>query len=219
MKTISAVGVLALIGLGAAFPASATLVVSHMTSDLDLLALLPEENIAFVAEGRIGDLGGAATFELDLGQSTAAPLVTAQHVWPNSVSESFSLTYDKVSNLARLTVGGTALEYSPDLLFMEIFIRTRAVDEGTSIVLGGMTLNGQSITENCTASGADGLDILRVQAGTLLDGFTLLGNVTMTWSGAAPTQSHLAFQIKVGSIDPQVSTSKTTWGGIKSRFR
>ncbi|MDD4858318.1 MAG: hypothetical protein PHD74_09475, partial [Candidatus Krumholzibacteria bacterium] len=55
------------------------LVVKHLGTDAELLAIISDT--VFVAEGRIGDLGGAATFELDLGKSTAAPSVTAQYAW------------------------------------------------------------------------------------------------------------------------------------------
>jgi len=55
--------------------AVAALTTSHLATDDALFALLPAFD--FVAEGRIGDLGGAATFELDLGATTSAPSVGA----------------------------------------------------------------------------------------------------------------------------------------------
>ena len=57
--------VTALVALAAlAGSAGATIVTSHLSSDAQLLALLSDT--LFVAEGRIGDGSGAATFEIDL---------------------------------------------------------------------------------------------------------------------------------------------------------
>ena len=44
----------------------AQITTSHIATDTELIAMLSDT--MFVAEGRIGDRGGAATFELDVGQ-------------------------------------------------------------------------------------------------------------------------------------------------------
>ncbi|UCG51589.1 MAG: hypothetical protein JSW58_15605 [Candidatus Latescibacterota bacterium] len=68
----------AMVVLLLAVPVFAEIVTSHLSSDAEMLAVL--ENVAIVAEGRIGDLGGPATHELDLGDDTGNPDTTAQYV-------------------------------------------------------------------------------------------------------------------------------------------
>jgi hypothetical protein len=67
------------------------------------------------------------------------------------------------------------------------------------------------------ASGPDGLDILAVSGIDLSQGFTLTGVAVLTWTGSAPTQSRLAFQIKIGNA-PTVPAEKNTWGKIKGIY-
>lgn len=76
-----------------ALPARAA-ILSHLSGDAALAALSP--TFSFAAEGRIGDLGGAATFELDLGHDTAAPATTAQYNWVSGQVEPFTLTGDAI---------------------------------------------------------------------------------------------------------------------------
>ena len=219
MKTVIGISVGALFGLSAMGSAPAALEVFHLESDEELLEILPEENVAFVAEGRIGDLSGSATFELDLGPSVGAPAVTDQHDWQSGVTEVFSLTYDKTWNRVDFTIGEKTLQYTPDQLFMEIFVRAWAEDSGTSISLEDLTLNGESVPATCEAVGGAGLDILRIRGGTLLDGFVFTGTATMEWSASPPTESRLSFQVSGGSPDTQVATAKVTWGQMKNRYR
>jgi hypothetical protein len=187
-----------------------------LSTDAELLALISDT--LFVAEGRIGDLGGAATFELDLGQSTAAPNTTAQYGWVNGQVESFTLTYSNVTKLVSFTLGGRSLTYTtPFPMFGDIFVRTRAVDSGREIILQNLVLDGQGVGDVSHAVG-DGLDILWISGGMLSDGFTLTGTATLSWVGAPPTQSRLAFQIKVAKLSV-IGVENDTWGGIKALYR
>jgi len=68
---------LAAVGLLAAAESAAAITTSHLTTDAQLTQLLPTK--LFVAEGRIGDRSGHATFELDIGQDTNAPVQTADY--------------------------------------------------------------------------------------------------------------------------------------------
>jgi hypothetical protein len=195
--------------------AVAALSTSHLSSDAEMLALLPAFD--FVAEGRIGDLGGAATFELDLGAETSAPSVTAQYAWQNAAVEPFTLVYDAGVGEARFTLGGHSLIYSTPLGADEMFIRTRAIPAGSSATVRDLVLEGVPVGAVSQASG-DGLDILRIQGGLLMDGFVLTGNAVLAWTGTPPTQSRLAFQIKVGKAYV-VDVTPATWGRIKSLYR
>ena len=190
--------------------------VSHIATDTELLALISDT--IFVAEGRIGDRGGAATFELDLGQSTAAPNTSAQYGWVSGQAEPFTITYNNVTGLVTFTLGGKTLTYTtPFPMFGDIFVRTRAVEVDRSVIVQDLVLNGQSVGDVSNAVGP-GLDILWISGASLLNGFTLTGTATLAWTGAAPTQSRLAFQIKVAKL-AVVGTEDESWGGIKALYR
>ena len=206
---------LALLFVLAAFPATAGIVTRHVATDAEMLAYI--QNIAFVAEGRIGDRGGAATFELDLGDDTGNPYATAQHPWQSGVAEPFTVAYDKPTNVVTFVLGGKTLSYSPAVAFEEFFVRTRATELNTAIQVYDLVLNGQPLGDISSAAGP-GLDILAVSGVDLFQGFTLTGTAVMTWTGTAPTQSRLAFQIKVGNA-PTVPAEETSWGRMKELYR
>ena len=46
------------------------------------------------------------------------------------------------------------------------------------------------------------LPAVQVRSSQIESDFLLTGDSTMTWAGAAPTQSSLAFQFKVGAVIP-----------------
>jgi len=188
---------------------------SHFASDASFQAFQPEPAINFVAEGRIGDRGGAATFELDLGQSTAAPATQAQYNWISGQAEPFTLSYNNISGVVTFQLGGRTLNYSPGATFTDIYIRTRATQAGTSVVVNNLVLDGCGIVDQSGATG-DGLDYLRLAGGTLGDGFVLTGNATLTWGVTPPANSHLAFQIKVGTPATIVPVESATWSSVKT---
>jgi hypothetical protein len=194
------------------------LTTSHIPTDADMLGLLSDT--LFVAEGRIGDRGGAATFEVDLGGDTGSPATTAQYNWQTTVPVSWTLTYNHVTNLITFTLDTVVLQYTTPLSgFSDVFVRTRAVNASSDIVVDNLVLDGVGVGDTSNANGnIDGLDILWISGGTLTDGFTLTGRTTMTWTGSAPTQSRLAFQLKVGTVAP-VATEPATWGRVKALYR
>jgi hypothetical protein len=200
-----------------AAPALGALTVQHLATDQDLLDLLSDT--LYVAEGRIGNNALDGDFEIDLGGSTAAPEVTRQYVWPNGTPVSWSLVYDHTSKLVTFTVGAEVLSWTSSLSgYTDIFVRTRAVDAGTDITVGGMTLDAEVVGDASATSGdASGLDILWIGGGTLQDGFTLTGQATLSWTGATPQHSRLAFQIKVGTLTP-LPVEETTWGRVKALY-
>jgi hypothetical protein len=186
---------------------------SHIASDAELVAMLSDT--MFVAEGRIGDRGGAATFELDLGQDTAAPYTTAQYDWQSGTVEPFTLTYDAGTSLVTFTLGGVTLQYTTSWFdFDQVFVRTRAVNEGSSVAVSDIVIDGESVMDQSQAIG-NGSDILWIRGAMLDNGFTLAGNAVLSWTGAAPTQSRLAFQVKIGKLGI-VSTEESSWSGIKN---
>jgi hypothetical protein len=206
----------ALLHLTAA-PAAACPTTSHFASDAAFHAVQPEAGIQFVAEGRIGDRSGAATFELDLGATTAAPATTAQYGWVNGQAEPFTLSFNSGTGVVTFQLGGKTLNYTPGGTFTDIYVRTRATQSGTSLVVDDLDLDGCPIADNSTAVG-DGIDYLRIAGGTLNDGFVLTGIATLSWGATVPTNSHLAFQIKVGTPEQIVPVESTRWSALKSRF-
>lgn len=198
--------------------ATAEVTTTHLDTDAELLDYLSDT--LFVSEGRIGDLGGAATFELDLGNDTGAPAVTAQHDWQSGSSEPFTIDYDNSTGLVTFTLGGKTLQYTTGYSdFDVIFIRGRAVETETSVSVDGIEVDGESIDDSVLASGSgNGLDILLIYGVDLNDGFTLNATAVLTWTGEPPTQSRLAFQVKTAR-SAIVESDDTSWGAVKSTYR
>lgn len=175
------------------------------------------QNTAVVSEGRIGDLGGSATFELDIGATTSAPSQTAQFVWPNGTAEPFTLTYDNLTNLVSFTVGGNTLTYTPVTpvtVSSDLYLRVRATTStGTtfsSIILHNMVLNGTPLTiQPYAANPGAGLEVVEVSGEILSNGFTLTGQSTMNWVGTPPSQSRLAYQITVADGYSDLAITKS----------
>lgn len=198
-----------------ASPATAELRTSHLATDAEMLALLSDT--LFVGEGRIGDGWGAATFEIDVGGDTGDPATTAQYGWPNGTAVPWTLTYNHMTNLVVLVIDDITLMYTTPLSgFTDIFVRARAVNVDTDILVDDLVLDGETIYDASQATG-NGLDILWIAGATLSDGFTISGRTTMTWTGSPPTQSRLAFQIKVGTLIT-VYVKPATWGRLKNLF-
>lgn len=208
----------ALLVLGASTgTAQAVLITSHLT-DQQMLQLMPDPELSFTAEGRIGDRGGAATFELDLGRTTAAPAQTAQHNWQNGAAELFSVSYDPFLNTVTYSLGGVTMTYQPDRFFNEVFVRTRAVPGGSVATVQSLVLDGAPVGDISQATGPSATDVLRISGGDLYDGFTLTGTAVLSWQDPAPAQSNLAFQVKVGAV-PVNPIDEATWGRIKTLFK
>ena len=204
--------------LAIAVPAGAQLITQHLSSDADMLSVLSDT--LFVGEGRIGDGWGAATFEIDLGGDTGAPATTAQYGWPNGTAVSWTLTYDHLTDLVTFTVDGITLNFTTPLGgFTDVFVRTRAVNAGSEILVDNMVLDGEAVGDVSNAAGdGSGLDILWINGGSLFNGFTMTGQTTMSWTGDMPRQSRLAFQLKIGSLEPVKIISEKTWGNYKNLY-
>jgi hypothetical protein len=150
-KVTSLLVSLVLIG-GLASTAGAELFTSHVT-DSEMLLLMPEDELSFTAEGRIG---GVSTFELDLGRTTAVPAQTAEYGWQSGVPEPFTVAYDAGTNTASFSLGGVVLSYQPDRYFNEIFVRTRAVDDGCAATVSDIVLEGEAVADLSQATGPEG---------------------------------------------------------------
>jgi len=93
----------------------------------------------------------------------------------------------------------------------------RSFDRELLLETTSETSAGVSVGDVSSAVGP-GLDILWISGAALSDGFTLTGTATLAWTGTPPTQSRLAFQIKVAKL-AVVGTEDESWGGIKALYR
>ncbi len=189
----------------------------HLVSDAELLAIISDT--LFVSEGRIGDRGASATFELALGGSTADPDQTAQYDWQNGAVEPFTITYNDSTSLVTFSLGGITLSYTtPYFDFEAVVIRTRAVNDGSSIVVDDVVLEGETVYDQSSSAGPNGLDILVISGADINDGMVMTGNATLSWTGDPPSQSRLAFQVKVAKLSV-VEAEHSSWGTIKALER
>lgn len=162
----------------------------------------------FVAEGRIGDRGGNATYELSINNDVnqgAAPATQEQFDWGNGKLEDFSLEY--TGSQVNYIVGGktlTSTAFSGPV--NDLFLRTYASNNSTAtlnnLVLGGNQIGNLSSTATGTNTDTDYIEISDISAP-----FKITGQTALSWTGTAPSNSQLAYQIKVGSSRNTPSTT------------
>lgn len=175
------------------------------------------QNTAVVSEGRIGDLGGSATYELDIGATTSAPSQTAQFGWTSGTAQPFTLTYNNLNNLVSFTVGGNTLTYTPVshvTVSSELYLRVHVPGSTgpiNSIVLSNCVLNGTPILAKPSASSDTGTGtyVLEVSGVDLSNGFTLTGYSKMNWAATSQPQSDFAYQIYVADGRADLSILKS----------
>jgi len=179
---------------------------SFVNNDDDFNALNPK--LAFVAEGRIGNNAMNGTHELNFhGTNLANPTATsaeANNVWTSGLPTVFKLMYDATTRNISYQVGNTILQsIANNNLVSDIFIRTRATVSESSIAIANLVFNGTSISQSLAIAGtsnwSDSMEYLRISDVT--DSFTLEGTSIMSWGNNLPTNSNLAYQIKVGNAE------------------
>ncbi len=203
-------GVLVAMTLGAG-TASAVTVTGYDESELfDTNAFLPEDAIAFTAEGRIG---GASTFELGLKRLTSQPGgAQAEFDWPDLEPVPFSLSYSASANEATYVVGegseAVTLAFTPDRPFNDILVRASALHEGQSSLVDELVLQvgGQTIgiveaafSEGPRPGGFFEAGVVTIEdvgfQDFVLEGRSIFG---LTGDSSLDRQSRIAYQIKVG---------------------
>jgi hypothetical protein len=188
--------------------AHATPTMEFLYSDAAVSSLV--RHVHAEAEGRIGNNAVNGTHEFNLGATTGAPAQTGQRVWGNNVAADWSLTWNAQSRQAVFVVNNETLSYTAPAApagreaLTDVFIRARATANGTDMILRDVRFNGESLGWNVWASGwSGGLEILRLRGGELAQNWTLSGTATMRWTSAtAPTNSNLAFQVKLTNAIP-----------------
>ncbi|NES03128.1 MAG: PEP-CTERM sorting domain-containing protein [Okeania sp. SIO2F4] len=172
--------------------------------------------IDVAAEGRIGDLGGAAEHEFNIhydnenGDGQTVSTEYRYFDWVSGQGEDFTLTFD--DGMLTYEIGGQKLEERITDTFNDLFIRTTARKQNNSVVVDNLMLNGQAIAENSSFACFEGCDYWNssqyLWLTDLEESFTLTGTTTMTWTGdakdlkdkTAPHRSELAFQLKLGDV-------------------
>lgn len=168
----------------------------------------------FVAEGRIGNNANNGTYEASINNAAGSPVEQTNFSWGNGVAtnsnnvRSFSLEYD--GQTVKFIIAGKTLQtqvFSGPV--NQIFLRTRAANNSAAR-LSNLMLNNTPVGSLFSqgTGGSHDVDYL-VISGDLVNGaysnfspFNLTGNALLSWTGTQPKNSHLAFQIKVGTGTP-----------------
>jgi hypothetical protein len=201
-KFLTALGLTTISLFLAANPAQAfTLVDRSGFTDGDFNNLLSNGEFTelFVAEGRIGNNSlNTAERELGINTSTGLPVASGQRIWGNGTPVDFTLEY--TGSQVDYSVNGQTLSSTAfSAITNSIFLRTRAADD-SSLTLSNLFFNGMAIGQNLLSSvSGTGSDIDYLQISNISSPFTLTGQILMSWTGTIPTNSRLAYQIKVGS--------------------
>ena len=187
---------------------------SFICSETQLTRLLPSP--AFVAEGQIGNiaLNGGAEFDVDQDEPTDTNS-QVDFVWSNGEHQPFSLTYD--GSTVSYTVGEETLESNITGSFKDLFIYTRAAEEGSSTLLDNLLLKDSSMTLSISGISATdtngGLSIVHIY--DIGSSFTLTGNTTLSWSDSPQSPSDIGYQIQVGNVEsPQAVPEPSTVLGL-----
>jgi hypothetical protein len=144
--------------------------------------------------------------ELTLVQDFGGPQQTAQFAYPSNIVVPFVFSFD--GRGAKIDVGGggrvlrtESIIYPLTVAPENLFIRAGAAAASSSVSVTALVLDGQPIADTVVANAAEsGLAILRIEASDLDDGFTLAGNVTMSWSGEQPSGSDLSVQLRAADV-------------------
>lgn len=173
-------------------------------------------DIPWAAESRIGRVGD---HELNIHDHTNSAQNRVQANYDNWVSGEavdFSLAFDRLLNTLTYTVDGIELSKTEifEDNFSDLYIRTSARQEGTSMVVDNLFLSDETMSSSigdlssASCSGGVGcgyFDADYLHISDIVGDFTLTGQSTMTWLGAKPNNSNLAYQIKLVEGDPGVS--------------
>jgi len=165
-------------------------------------------DIPWAAESRIGRVGDHELNIHDHTNSSQNRVQANYDSWVSGQAVDFSLAFDSLLNTLTYTVDGIELSKTEifEDNFSDLYIRTSARKDGTSMVVDNLFLSDQtmssSISESSSASCSDGVgcgfwDSQYLHISNIVGDFTLTGQSTMTWGAVKPNNSNLAYQIKL----------------------
>lgn len=182
-------------------------------AEFDALGL----EIPWAAETRIGRVGDHEINIHDSTNSTQNRVQANYDNWVSGKSVDFSLIFDSIANTLTYTVAGIEVSKNEILInnFSDLYIRTSARVEGSSMVVDNLFLSDQkmssSIAANSSAVCSGGIgcsynDAEYLHISNIVGSFTLTGKSTMSWAeGFKPRNSQLAYQIKLVEGEPTPS--------------
>ena len=204
----AAAAIAAVFSLGLAFPASAvTFTPLPSFTDTDFNNAIANGDFAedVLLQLRGGSAGLSGDWEVGIEEVEppgpgGTPGPTAQFLWPNGQSVSFSASYDGTTliyNYGGNTIQSTNIQ---DLSAMNgMLIRLRSNGDGSSIALSNIVVDGMSFGATVAANDADTIEYLEVRG--LATTFTMSWDATLSWTTTdIPRGSRLASQIKVGAF-------------------
>lgn len=201
IRHLSFISMLATLGvlMGAANANAASFRLLNGFTDTDFQTQIANGDFTelFVAESRMGNNQTNGDRELGINTATGTPVAQGQRVWSSGQAVNFVLEY--TGSVVNYTVGGQLLSstaFSGPVT--DIFLRTRAA-ANSSLSLTNLVFNGQAFSDLGSAGAGGNSDVDYLQISKLSAPFTLTGTSTMTWTGAAPRSSQMAYQIKVGT--------------------
>lgn len=192
---------------------AATVQTQHITQTA-LSTIESSLNTAFVAEGRIGNNATNGTHEVDLGKDTSSPFALGQVVWVNGASNQFIISYDPKAGANQklsFSIAGKTLYFDPVGQFDDLYLRAKGTTTSTMKLDSLQLKTGNDISfsaindSSYSLTGSGGIDVLQIYniSSALSTGFTLKGYATLFWSGSAPSNSNLAFQVKGVASAPE----------------
>ncbi|GAB4550606.1 MAG: hypothetical protein Tsb0013_12440 [Phycisphaerales bacterium] len=215
--------------------ANAGISVTQNLTDAEVNALT-SGLIAWEAEGRFGDRGGAAERELGVGASTAQPQADeAQVNWANNIAPpvgytgyDYTITWDGLSVLTLDVTGVDAtgapvienLVYNlPDpAAVTDVYIRVAGNDFATSAL--SWEIDGMAGTQIAGLGAAVNSVQTRISGSQLTDGFVLSGVFTFAWTDASLTNSSRpSWQIKAAVPAPGAAVLAFAAGASTLRRR
>ena len=198
-----------------------TLVNNTNFTDTDFNSLIDSGKFSelFVAEGRIGDRGSKATYELSINddvQKGAKPVTEEQFNWGNGEKYDFSLEYN--GSMVNYILGGETLSTEKfNGPINSIFFRTSA-GANTTTSLTNLVFNGTAIGD-LISSESSRRDIDYLQLNNVSSPFKITGKASISWqtnnNNKPNTKNSLnAFQIKVGNSPATSVPEPGTIGAI-----
>ena len=174
--------------------------------DTELIDALSNDHTAFIAEGRIGNNAMDGDHEVNIHTAPYTIQDQGNWIWNNNgIPVKFELSYNPDTNEVHFMVGNkqqVSYTLPEDEEFHDLMIRTRATKEDSGVMINNLWLNKTQIDGTSVAVGnEEGIDVLWISGQELMEGFSLTGYSTMYWSEEdVPTGSHLAYQIKAGTV-------------------
>jgi hypothetical protein len=182
-------------------------------------SLLPNSRLAGLAEGRIGTRTTTGDYELDI-QNNASVLTNAQFAWSSGSANSFIVEYNATTQQLTYTFGSIVqtanLGHATARPISDLFLRTTATN---ALNPATMTLSNLSLTQNSITTSFTGAQSTVTSTSTAgyvsylwiggIDpslSFRLDGTATMSFpSFTGGRGSNIAFQIKMGSVNPDAA--------------